>query len=75
MLFIQGGGAGTHDRFDRKLVYSLRGALGPDYEIRYPRIPDEGDPSYAAWKVVLEEEFATLRGGGILIGHSPGGRS
>ena len=73
LLFIQGGGAGTHDDWDRKLVKSLRHELGPNYEIRYPRMPNEEDPTYAAWKATLEREFAALGNGAILIGHSVGG--
>ena len=45
LLFIQGGGAGAHDEWDNKLVESLRRELGPDYEIRYPRMPNECYPS------------------------------
>jgi pimeloyl-ACP methyl ester carboxylesterase len=73
LLFIQGGGAGTHDDWDRKLVESLRRELGPNYEIRYPRMPNEEDATYAAWKATLEREFAALKNGAILIGHSVGG--
>jgi hypothetical protein len=43
ILFIQGGGAGTHDEWDDKLVDSLRRELGDGYEIRYPRMPDEDE--------------------------------
>jgi hypothetical protein len=49
VLFIQGGGVGAHDGWDDKLVESLRRELGGEYEVRYPRMPDEGDPSYARW--------------------------
>jgi pimeloyl-ACP methyl ester carboxylesterase len=73
LLFVQGGGAGVHDEWDNKLVESLRRELGPDYEIRYPRMPNEGDPNYAAWKATLEREFAALNHGAILVGHSVGG--
>jgi predicted alpha/beta hydrolase family esterase len=73
LLFIQGGGAGTHDEWDNKLVDSLRRELRPNFEIRYPRMPNEGDPSYAAWKATLEKEFATLDDDAILVGHSIGG--
>ena len=55
VLFIQGGGAGTHDNWDSKLVASLTRELGQGYDIRYPRMPNEGDPSYPAWKTVLEK--------------------
>jgi predicted alpha/beta hydrolase family esterase len=73
LLFVQGGGAGTHDEWDNKLVESLDRELGPGYEIRYPRMPDEDDPSYAAWRPALERELAALADGAILIGHSVGG--
>lgn len=73
VLFIQGGGAGAHDEWDNKLVESLARELGPPYEITYPRMPDEADPTYAAWKAALEQEIAALDDGAILIGHSLGG--
>ena len=72
LLFIQGGGAGVHDEWDDKLVESLRRELGPDYEIRYPRMPNEDDPRYAAWKTAIERELAALDDGAILVGHSIG---
>jgi predicted alpha/beta hydrolase family esterase len=74
VLFVQGGGSeGTHDEWDNKLVESLERELGRDYEIRYPRMPDEADPKYARWKAALEKEFSSLDGGAILVGHSIGG--
>ena len=72
LLFVQGGGAGVHDEWDNKLVESLTRELGPEVEIRYPRMPDEDDPRYAAWKETLEKEFATLDHDAILVGHSIG---
>jgi pimeloyl-ACP methyl ester carboxylesterase len=72
LLFIQGGGAGTHDEWDNKLVESLGRELGPDYEIRYPRMPNEDEPSYAVWKAAIEKELATLDDEAILVGHSVG---
>jgi pimeloyl-ACP methyl ester carboxylesterase len=73
VLFIQGGGAGTHDEWDDKLADSLRRELGDGYEIRYPRMPAEDDPSYAAWGPAISEAIATLEDGAIVIGHSVGG--
>ena len=73
LLFVQGGGAGTHDEWDDKLVESLRRELGPNFEIRYPRMPNEDDPAYVAWKAALEKEFETLDDDAILVGHSIGG--
>jgi hypothetical protein len=73
VLFIQGGGAGAHDEWDNKLVDSLRRELGPGYDVRYPRMPNEADPSYPTWKAALAEEIARLDDGAILVGHSIGG--
>lgn len=73
ILFIQGGGQGTHDEWDSKLVESLRRELGQNCEIHYPRMPSEDDPRYDLWKATLEREFAALQDGAILVGHSVGG--
>jgi len=73
VLFIQGGGAGTHDEWDAKLVDSLRSELGDAYEVRYPRMPGEDDPSYAGWAPAISEAAATLEDGAIVVGHSVGG--
>ena len=73
LLFVQGGSKGAHDEWDSKLVASLRRELGQEYEIHYPRMPREAEPSYALWKTALEKSLSTLRDGAILIGHSVGG--
>ena len=73
VLFVQGGGPGAHDEWDNRLVDSLGSELGPDYEIRYPRMPDEGNPRYAVWKPALERELSALEEGAIVAGHSIGG--
>ena len=73
VLFIQGGGAGAHDEWDDKLVDSLRRELGDEYEVRYPRMPDEGDPSHARWGPAIRREMADLADGAIVAGHSVGG--
>jgi pimeloyl-ACP methyl ester carboxylesterase len=73
VLFIQGGGAGTHDDWDDKLVDSLRRELGDGWEIRYPRMPAEDDPSYAAWAPAIVRAMAALQDGAIVVGHSVGG--
>ena len=73
VLFIQGGGAGTHDDWDDKLVDSLRRELGDGWEIRYPRMPAEDDPSIAAWGPAIVREMAHLEDGAIAVGHSVGG--
>jgi len=72
ILFIQGGGAGTHDEWDSKLVDSLRRELADGHEVRYPRMPDEADPSHAAWSQAIRREMAGLDDGAIVAGHSVG---
>jgi predicted alpha/beta hydrolase family esterase len=73
VLFVQGGGEGVHDQWDDKLVASLERELGEGYTVRYPRMPDEGDPRYGAWKAALFEEFNLLGHGAVVVGHSVGG--
>jgi predicted alpha/beta hydrolase family esterase len=72
LLFVQGGGEGAHDDWDDKLVASLERALGPDYAVRYPRMPNEADPKFAAWSAALRAEIDALEDGAILVGHSVG---
>jgi pimeloyl-ACP methyl ester carboxylesterase len=73
LLFVQGGGAGAHDEWDARLVESLRRALGPGWEVRYPRMPREADPDFAGWSAALRAELARLDDGAIVVGHSVGG--
>jgi predicted alpha/beta hydrolase family esterase len=73
VLFIQGGGEGVHDQWDNKLTDSLGRELGSEFEIRYPRMPDEAHPRYASWRAALNEQFAKLTAGAIVVGHSIGG--
>lgn len=73
LLFVQGGGGeNAHDAWDSKLVENLQRALGPEYEIRYPRMPDEDDPKFVPWKAALRKELEELGDGALLVGHSIG---
>jgi predicted alpha/beta hydrolase family esterase len=83
LLFVQGGGEGTHDEWDDKLVASLRRELelelelggSTKYEIRYPRMPDEDNPKYETWRRALEDELSRLLkddDAAVLVGHSIG---
>ena len=72
VLFVQGGGKGTHDSWDHKLVASLSKALGRRYTVRYPRMPEEANPDAAAWKKAIDRELRQLGDGVILVGHSVG---
>jgi predicted alpha/beta hydrolase family esterase len=73
VLFIQGGGEGVHDGWDDKLVDSLERELGPAFEVRYPRMPDEDDPKAATWVPAIREAIAGLSQGSVVVGHSVGG--
>ena len=71
VLFVQGGGEGAHNA-DARLAASLERELGPDYQVRYPPMPNEASPDYRAWKLRLARELATIGDGAILVGHSLG---
>lgn len=73
VLLIQDGGAGVHDGWDGKLVDSLTNALGDGYEVRYPRMPQEDDPNYAAWSVAIRRELAAREDKAVVASHSVGG--
>lgn len=71
VLFVHGAGEGAYEA-DEKLVLSLRNALGSGYDVRSPRMPNEGDPEVGAWKERIAGELAAMDGGAILVGHSAG---
>ena len=71
VLFVHGGGEGAHEA-DEKLAASLRDALGGGYDVRSPKMPDEGSPEVGAWKGKIAGELATMDGEAILVGHSVG---
>jgi len=72
VLFIQGGGKGAHSE-DAPLAQSLERALGPEYEVHFPRMPREGDPNVASWKQKISSELSRIPARVILAAHSVGG--
>jgi uncharacterized protein len=73
ILFIHSAGAqGPHDG-SGDLVTFLQNALGPEYEVLYPKMPNPEDPKYEPWKIQVGKELAALAGDVILVGHSLGG--
>jgi predicted alpha/beta hydrolase family esterase len=72
VLFIQGAGEGAYEE-DEKLAASLQEALGVEYNVIYPKMPDEGDPKDGPWMAKISKELAALDGNVILVGHSAGG--
>ena len=71
VLFVHGGGEGAHEA-DEKLAASLRDALGGGYDVRSPKMPNEGSPEVEAWKDRISEELAAMDGEVVLVGHSVG---
>jgi predicted alpha/beta hydrolase family esterase len=71
LLFIQGAGSGAYDA-DQPLADSLRRALGPRYDVRYPAMPNEDDAPYEQWSRQIEAELAAMPGSAVLVGHSVG---
>ena len=71
VLFIHGAGGEAYEE-DGSLVRSLRGALGPEYEVRYPEMPDADAPEYGAWSDHISSELSALDGQVLLVGHSLG---
>jgi predicted alpha/beta hydrolase family esterase len=71
VLFLQGAGQGAHD-VDTLLATSLQTALGDEYQVHYPRMPNEADPEMQAWKARIATELAALDGPLVLVGHSAG---
>jgi len=72
VLFIQGGGKGAYSE-DAQLADSLKRALGPKYDVRFPRMPAEADPNVESWKKKISSELSHVRGKVILVAHSVGG--
>lgn len=72
VIFIQGGGKGAYHE-DAPLADSLQGALGPEYDVRYPQMPGEDDPNVETWKQKISSELSRTHGKVILVAHSVGG--
>lgn len=66
VLLIQGAGEGAYQD-DAKLAESLRKELGPEYEVRYPAMPNEGDPDDNAWGDLIAAELADMGEDAVLV--------
>jgi predicted alpha/beta hydrolase family esterase len=72
VLFIHSAGPqGLHQGSSDLFAY-LQGALGTDYDVLKPKMPNPENPEYALWKIQLKQELTALNGDVILIGHSLG---
>ena len=72
VLFVHGAGEGAYEE-DGRLVASLRYALGPSYEVRYPRMPLEESAQYADWTARIASALPPRGSEVVLVGHSVGG--
>lgn len=72
VLFLQGAGEGAHEE-DGELVKSLQAALGAEYVVAYPKMPNEGETKYEELNTWLSKEIDAMSGDLILVGHSAGG--
>ena len=71
LLFVQGAGAGAHEA-DRVLADALGQALGGDFRVHFPRMPDEGAPDNDVWKQAISTALRRTRAT-FLVAHSAGG--
>ena len=71
VLFIQGAGGEAFEE-DAALVRSLREALGPDFVVEYPEMPDADAPEFGTWSACISHELSALDDGVIFVGHSLG---
>ena len=72
VLFVHGAGDGAYEE-DGLLVASLSNALGPSYEVRYPRMPLEDSAPYSDWTARIASNLPPRGHEVILVGHSVGG--
>ena len=71
ILFIQGGGEGAH-AVEEYLAKSLRDKLGTEYDVQYPKMPEEENAGYEAWKSQISKELTGVDDPVILVGHLVG---
>jgi predicted alpha/beta hydrolase family esterase len=72
VLFVHGAGEGAYEE-DGLLAASLRDALGPSYEVRYPRMPVEDSAQYSDWTARIASALPPRGNEVVLVGHSVGG--
>src|SRR5262245_37933498 len=69
VLFVHG--ADGYDE-DQKLADSLQHELGAEYDVVYPRMPDDESSGYDEWKQQIVQTIADFDDSLILAGHSFG---
>jgi predicted alpha/beta hydrolase family esterase len=72
-LFIHSAGSqGPHEGSDDFIAF-LQKAIGSDYDLHCPKMPDPDKPSYARWRIEVAQAIAALPQEAVLMGHSLGG--
>jgi uncharacterized protein len=72
VVYVHGAGEGAYEE-DGLLVASLRDALGPSAEVRYPRMPLEDSAQFADWTARIAAALPPRGDDVVLVGHSVGG--
>lgn len=73
VLFLHSAGAQGPHQGSGQLAANLQSALGDEYNVVCPIMPNPEDPSYGPWREELQEQLEALKGEVLLIGHSLGG--
>jgi serine hydrolase len=73
ILFIHSAGPQGKGEGSSYLLAFLQEALGSEYDLRHPTMPEPDNPAYSLWRKRLENDLVALDDDAILIGHSLGG--
>lgn len=72
VLFVHSAGPQGHFEGSDFLLTYLRKALGNEYALVCPEMPDPENPHYDIWKNTLKKEFTSLHNDVMVVGHSLG---
>ena len=72
VLFVHSSGPQGPGEGSSSFASRLQDALGPEYEVTHPILPDPEDPHYVPWSNRLGELLEELRGPVVVVGHSLG---
>lgn len=73
ILFVHCAGVQSAEQGSGPLLTALRNEFAGEYELIAPLMPNDEEPTYAAWKEALLQELPKLQEGVLLVGHSLGG--
>jgi hypothetical protein len=68
ILFLQGAGEGAYKE-DAEFAGALQSALGAEYHVIYPKMPQENSPNYDLWKNKIASTLTSLKCEPMLVGH------